>query len=183
MSRKLMKCTIAILATLIVAACERRVEFTVDPQLIEAMRELQLLQRMQGVPPGAPNLRRRCTVFLEIYEFEDGHLVNGQVIRMHGPINEEGDYRLQAMPSPSGVAAHPWDDTNPYKALSTTTSGEDFKSNVLVNVSPHVSDPHIYDITIEDRSANGCPSQVLFETEFDTDSEGNDHGGHARGKD
>lgn len=179
MTNRYSQCTVALLTTVMLGACSPEVEVSINPEVLKAMREMAAAQGKLG---DFQLDKKKCTVFLVIDESTDGHLVVGQKIRMHGPINTVGDYKVRPIGSSGGVPPHPWKDGN-YDAYTVTTSGKDFKSNIPVTASPHTEDPHLYDITIVEFAENGCPHEVKFETKYDVDAKGDDHGGHSTGRD
>lgn len=129
-----------------------------------------------GSGPGGPALS--CIVFLRVAETEDvkGHMQVGGRLRMSGPQNAEGDYRLHPIGPDIEWLPKSYDMIN----VSAASPPTDYRVYVEVQApgKHNQVSPHVYDATVQ-YGNDGCPQEVDFESTVDISATGEDHAGHA----
>ena len=130
-----------------------------------------------------------CRKNLTMENSKSAHLQDGQRLRLTGPYEAEGHYKVR----PIGTSGKPEHHMKPdnylvYNVSTGAPPDRDFQTVITVDKGPHsvTETDHMYIVTIKgDFDEYGCPSEVLFVT---TPHKGDevadpDHGGHSTGRD
>lgn len=141
--------------------------------------------RPAGQPVGAQE--KVCHVVLGINNSEGGHLLNGQRIRLIGPIPPDGSIivsRAQSNANPP-PPPHQWQG-GLFAASRVTPASQvnppwDYLVDIRVKGGDHGAEQlHPYLMTIESNDPqDGCPKRVTLYTPDHPGDSGDDHPGHA----
>jgi hypothetical protein len=179
-------------------------EITVQLKDVEHSGEISKMYR--AATPAVAVGPVACRKNLTMENTDSAHLQDGQRLRLTGPYEAEGHYKVRPIATPAIPADPTTDPPTPatpaapphhmkdgeylvYNVSTGTPPDRDFQTVIAVDKGPHsaTETDHLYTVTIakEGFDDDGCPSEVVFTTAKHPGDKAAepDHGGHSTGRD